>query len=343
MGLLQFTDKGIYCAQADVYLDPWRKVHKALITHAHSDHARWGNDAYLAHEFSASIMRHRLGKDIRLETIRYNEPVQINGVKFTFFPAGHIIGSSQILVEYRGERWVFTGDFKTENDGLSTPFEPVKCHTLIMESTFGLPVYQWQPQQAIFQEINAWWRNNANKGNCSVILGYSLGKAQRILKNVDHSIGPVYVHGAVDAIHQALRADGHLLPATIKADLKDDKKLYRNALVIAPPSAAGSPWLRKFEPYSLAVASGWMALRGARRRNAADRGFILSDHADWQGLNDAVQWSGAERVIVTHGYSAVFARWLREKGLQAEEAKTEYAAETPEIDTNVNEKEITHD
>jgi putative mRNA 3-end processing factor len=330
MSLLQFTDKGIYCSQADVYLDPWKKVNKALITHAHSDHARWGNKYYLAHADSAPIMQHRLGKDICLQTVQYNETISINGVAFTFFPAGHIIGSSQILVEYRGERWVFTGDFKTEDDGLSAPFEPVACHTLIMESTFGLPVYQWQEQKAIFDEINAWWSGNAQKGVCSVILGYSLGKAQRILKNVNHQIGPVFLHGAVESINNAFIEAGHSLPAGSKADGKLPKEAYKNALVIAPPAAAGSPWLRKFEPYSLAVASGWMALRGARRRNAADRGFVLSDHADWNGLNEAVLLSGAENVIVTHGYASTFAKWLQEKGLNAQEAKTEYATETPE-------------
>jgi len=330
--LLRFTEKGIYCEKADVYLDPWRKVERALITHAHSDHARWGSEHYLAHKHSEPILRQRLGQNITLQNVEYGEVVKINGVCFSYYPAGHIIGSSQILVEYKGEKWVFTGDFKTEYDGLSAAFEPVKCDTLIMESTFGLPIYQWKSQADVFQEINTWWKTNASKGICSVICGYSLGKAQRILKNVDANIGPVFLHGAVESVNQAFINAGHNLPFAEKVDGKEKNTFYSKSLIIAPPSAANTLWLKKFEPYSLAMASGWMGLRGARRRGAADKGFVLSDHADWQGLNNAVKWSGAEKVFVTHGYSAAFARWLREKGLDAREAKTEYAIETPEID-----------
>jgi putative mRNA 3-end processing factor len=328
--LLRFTEKGIYCEQADVFLDPWRKVERALITHAHSDHARWGSEKYLSHKHSESILRLRLGKDIQLQTVEYGEKISINHVDFTFYPAGHIIGSSQILVEHKGERWVFTGDFKTEDDGLSAPFEPVKCDTLIMESTFGLPVYQWKKQDDIFNEINNWWRSNAEKGICSVICGYSLGKAQRILKNIDLSIGKVYLHGAVENINNAFIEAGHDLPLAEKIIGTEKKDDFRKAIIISPPSGANGAWMKKFEPYALAFASGWMGLRGARRRGAADRGFILSDHADWNGLNDAVKWSEASKVFVTHGYSSVFARWLNDKGIEAYEAKTEYEVETPE-------------
>lgn len=329
--LLSFKPEGIYCEQADVYLDPWRKVHKALITHAHSDHARYGHQKYLSHRDSEAILRYRLGKDISLQNVDYGETININGVEFSFHPAGHIIGSSQIRVEYKGEVWVFTGDYKLENDGFSVPFEPVKCHTLISESTFGLPVYQWKPQNEIFNEINEWWHTNASNGICCVIIAYSLGKAQRILLNVNRDIGPIFTHGAVQQTNDVLINAGFQLPLTTKSTLEIPKDKYRNALIIATPSAVDTPWMRKFEPYSLGVASGWMGLRGIRRRRSADRGFILSDHADWPSLNEAVTQSEAQQVFVTHGYAHTFARWLREKGLDAQELKTEFDGDLSEL------------
>jgi len=330
--LLQFTEKGIFCAPAKVYLDPWKPVERALITHGHSDHARWGNKAYLAHNDSEAILRHRLGQDIVLQTVGYNEEITINGVNFSFFPAGHVIGSAQIRVEYKGEVWVYSGDYKLEDDGFSAPFEPVKCDTFITESTFALPVYRWKSQNDIFQDINQWWKSNAEHGISSVIFAYSLGKAQRILVNVDREIGPVYTHGAISASNDALTAGGFQLPKAPKVDPSAAKDSFRNALIIAPPSAQGTPWMRRFEPYSTGIASGWMSIRGARRWRAADRGFALSDHADWADLNKAVEATGASRVIVTHGFTSVFARWLTEKGLEAKEAHTEYSAEPTEIE-----------
>jgi putative mRNA 3-end processing factor len=340
MDLLQFTDKGIYCPAADVYLDPWKKVKRALISHAHSDHARWGSDAYLSHSDSEAILKYRLGNSIQLQTTPYNVPILINGVKFSFHPAGHIIGSAQIRVEYKGEVWVFTGDYKLENDGFSAPFESVKCHTLITESTFGLPVYNWQAQHIIFEEINNWWKKNAEQEICSVLVGYSLGKAQRILVHLDSSIGNIFAHGAISQTHDVLRSAGFSLPPSPKPQEAADKQVLRRSLILIPPSAIDSPWMKRFEPYSLAIASGWMGLRGARRRRSADRGFVLSDHADWQGLNTAVKESEAEHVLVTHGYGNAFAKWLCEQGINAREAKTDYSGETLD---HVEEKELVSD
>lgn len=339
MDLLTFTNKGIYCPPADVYLDPWRSVDRALITHAHSDHARFGSKAYLSHNDSEAVLRHRLGKNLALETVGFNEPVMINGVKFSFHPAGHIIGSSQIRVEHKGEVWVFTGDYKLEDDGFSAPFEPVQCHTFITESTFGLPVYRWKPQAEIFKDIELWWKSNADQGICSFISAYSLGKAQRILKNIDPSIGPIYTHGAIHATHEVLIAAGFDLPSTAKVQVAANQADYRRALIIIPPAVAGSDWMRKFEPYETAVASGWMSIRGSRRRISVDRGFPLSDHADWTSLNQAVEATGAERILVTHGYTSAFAAWLKTKGLDAREAKTEYSAETPETENEEKKSE----
>jgi putative mRNA 3-end processing factor len=331
MPLLEFTEKGIYCPAGDFYIDPWRPVKNALITHAHSDHSRWGMDNYLAHHISVPVMKQRLGIGIAVQGIAYYERLSINGVTVSFHPAGHIPGSSQIRVEYKGEVWVASGDYKLEDDGVSEPFEPVRCHTFISESTFGLPVYHWKTQAEIFAEINAWWQQCAETGKTALIYGYALGKAQRILQNVDDTIGAVYVHPAIQSMNDALTEAGLKLRNPLLLNAAVTKADLRGALVIAPPSAGGANWLSKLQPCSTAIASGWMGLRGARRRQAVDRGFALSDHADWDQLNTAVDACGCDQVIVTHGYTAVFAKWLQTKGIRAYEAKTEYAGELSEI------------
>lgn len=328
--LIIFTEKGIYCPVADVYIDPWRPVDRAVITHAHSDHARPGHRYYLAHHHSEWILKLRLG-DINLETMEYGESRKINGVKISLHPAGHIIGSSQVRLEYQDQVTVITGDLKVEDDGLSTPFEPVKADSLVIESTFGLPVYKWEPQEIIFDSINQWWAENRSSGNASILCGYALGKAQRILHNIDSTAGPVYVHGAVENVNKALKNSVPDLKIFPKADKLLKKEEFRNSLIITPSSALNTPWIRKFSPYRTAIASGWMAIRGARRRRAVDRGFVLSDHADWKQLNEIVKETGASNVYVTHGYTYEFSRWLSEKGLNALEVNTFFEGELDEI------------
>lgn len=340
MSLIEFTPQGMYCKQAGMYIDPWQPVDQAIITHAHSDHARRGNKYYLAHTTSAHVLRLRLGEHINLQTIAYNEPIYVNGVKISFHPAGHIVGSSQIRLEYRGEIWVASGDYKTEPDLLSQPFESVRCHTFITESTFGLPVYQWRPQSEIFDEINQWWKENQQADKVCILFGYSLGKAQRILQNLDTSIGKIFVHGAIWHTNEALRQDGISLPEVIRVTREIPNQTYRGGFVLAPPSAMATPWIRKFAPYATASASGWMTLRGAKRRKALDRGFVLSDHADWKGLNSAIEATGAQRVFVTHGYKSAFARYLTEKGLEAYEADTLFEGESLDPLPNPDENEL---
>ncbi len=330
MALLEFTNRGIYCPPAGYYIDPWGRVDNALITHAHGDHSRWGMKHYLAHAHSEGVMRLRLGADISLETVQYGETIYKNGVQVSFHPAGHIYGSSQIRLEHRGEIWVVSGDYKTEDDKLSPAFEPLRCHAFITESTFGLPIYQWRPQTELFAEINQWWRSNAAAGKVSVIFGYSLGKAQRILTHLDTEIGRIFVHGAVYNTNRALESSGAVLPPYTRVSQELDKIAYRGGIVVAPPSAVGTPWLRKFQPYTTAVASGWMSLRGAKRRKAVDRGFVLSDHADWNGLIGAVAATGAQKVFVTHGYKSAFVRYLNEQGTEAYELDTLYEGEALE-------------
>jgi putative mRNA 3-end processing factor len=327
--MLKFDRYGIFCEPAGIYIDPWKPVDRAVITHAHSDHSRWGNKHYLAHYDSIPIMKQRLGMDINAEGIGYNETININGVKLSLHPAGHITGSAQVRLEYNNKIWVVSGDYKLQEDGVSAPFESIKCDHFVTESTFGLPIYNFPDPDAVHSDINSWWTNNAASGKNSVIIGYALGKAQRILKHLDSSIGNIYTHGAV--LNANLRMPSWLeLPKTIPA-FEFDKKTSNGTIVIAPPSAIGTTWLKRFEPYSLGICSGWMQLRGARRRRGADRGFILSDHCDWQQLNTAVLATGAENIYVTHGYKSVYAKWLRDEyKLNAVEVDTLYEGENIE-------------
>ncbi len=325
--VLQFRPQGIYCPAGDFYIDPWKPVERALISHGHADHSRWGMQRYLATEAATPVIKHRLG-DINIETIKYAEQRQIGGAKVSFHPAGHVPGSAQIRIEVAGEVWVASGDYKTVDDGLSEPFEPVPCHAFITESTFGLPVFKWDRQEDVIASLNAWWQANKDAGRFSVIGAYALGKAQRILANVDTSIGPILTHGAIENTNEVLRAQGVALPPTIRVTKDTNVKDHAGALVIATPSGMGGPWMRKFGQASTAFASGWMAMRGVRRRRSADRGFIMSDHADWEGLNTAIKATGAERIFVTHGYTTQFTRWLTEQGYDAAIVETEFEGES---------------
>ncbi len=261
-----------------------------------------------------------------------------NGVKISLHPAGHIVGSAQVRVEYKGEIWVVSGDYKVENDGLSTPFEPVKCHHFISECTFGMPIYRWKPQAEIFDNMNAWWQENKANGKVSVVFAYSLGKAQRVLQGINPDIGSVFVHGAVWNVNKAIEENGMVLNPYTRVEADQTKKNWEGALVIAPGSALGSPWLKKFGDYATASASGWMQVRGQKRRNALDAGFVLSDHADWPGLNEAVLATEAQKVWTTHGYTAVFSRWLNDNGIESEEVVTQFGTETEEESTQAFEE-----
>ncbi|MEM6618863.1 MAG: ligase-associated DNA damage response exonuclease [Pseudomonadota bacterium] len=327
MAVLEFQDAGIYCPAGGFYIDPWRPVDRALITHGHADHARDGMGRYLATESAAPVMRHRLG-EITLDTIRYGEPRQIGDALVSFHPAGHVLGSAQIRVEVRGEVWVVSGDYKVVDDGLSEPFEPVPCHAFITECTFGLPVFKWTPQDVLRDQVNAWWAANRAAGRFSVLGAYALGKAQRLLCDVDAGIGPILTHGAIENTNAVLRAQDIRLPDTIRVTPDLNPKDHPGALVLATPSAMGGAWMRRFAGASTAFASGWMALRGVRRRRAADRGFVVSDHADWDGLNTAIRATGAERVFVTHGYTGAFSRWLSDQGYDAAIVETEFDGES---------------
>ncbi|GAB7522057.1 ligase-associated DNA damage response exonuclease [Paraburkholderia sp. 2C] len=331
--LIVARPEGLYCAAGDFYIDPWQPVDRAVITHAHSDHARFGHRHYLASAAGAGVLRSRL-PGISLQTLEYGESIAINGVDVSLHPAGHVLGAAQVRIESRGDVWVASGDYKLDADPTCAPFEPVRCNTFITESTFGLPIYRWDPPPAVFAGIDAWWRHNAAQQRASVLFCYTFGKAQRILASVDAAIGPIFCHGAVEPLNRVYREAGVGLPDTRSAtDIPaKNKAIFNEALIVAPPSAQGSMWLRRFGDYSDAFASGWMRLRGTRRRRGVDRGFVLSDHADWPALQTAIAATGASRVIVTHGQVEPMVRWLREQGLDAGAFATEYGGDNVEAD-----------
>ena len=326
--MLRTTDRGLYCPAADIYIDPWQPVDRAIITHAHGDHARWGSRHYLASREGGRVLRTRLGPDANIELADYGATRHINGVAITLIPAGHILGSAQVRLEYKGEVWCVSGDYKTEPDPTCSAFEPVRCHTFITESTFGLPIYRWSRQEETFADMRSWWRENALRGRASIVYAYALGKAQRVLAGMlDADVGPIYTHGAVERLTRDYRDSNVNLHATTPVAELPKGTNFAGSMIVAPPSAAGSQWLRRFGDASTAFASGWMLVRGARRRRSLDRGFALSDHVDWAALLSAIDATGAENVWVTHGYREQVVRYLREKGLSAQSMASHWEGE----------------
>jgi len=310
--VLEIRAEGLYCAAGDFFIDPVLPVDRAVLTHVHADHARPGSRQYLTSAAGIGLARARLGEDAAVQAADYGERLTIGDVTVSLHPAGHILGSAQVRMERGGEVWVAAGDYKLARDPSCAAFEALRCHTFVTESTFALPIFRWAASAEVLRSIEEWWRGNQSAGKASVLFAYPVGKAQRILAALDAGIGPILCHGAVERYNAIYRAQG--IPIPLVSGSED----VRRALVVAPPSAMGSPWLRRFGTASTAMASGWMRIRGTRRRRALDRGFVLSDHADWPGLLEAIAASGAERVWVTHGYRTVLARWLSENGKNAE-------------------------
>ncbi len=327
--------EGLYCPAGDFYIDPWRPVHRAVITHAHADHARPGHGHYLAAAPGEGVLRARLG-DISLHSLAYGERIVHHGVALSLHPAGHVLGSAQVRLAHGGQVWVASGDYKVAPDATCTPFEPVRCHVFITESTFGLPIYRWRPDTELFAGINAWWAGNAALGRVSLLMAYSFGKAQRLLSGLDAVVAPLLVHPAVAALNQAYMAAGVHLPPTRPwsawgTAAQAQQAGLAGALLLCPPNAVTPALRRRLGDSADAFASGWMQLRGARRRAGYDTGFALSDHADWPGLHAAIAATGAQRIIVTHGSVAVMVRHLQEQGLQAEAFDTQYGDEQVEL------------
>jgi len=316
--LLTVTAQGLYCAAGDFHIDPSSPVDHALITHAHSDHARTGCRAYLCAREGADVLRVRVGGGASIATLPYGETTRLRDVAISFHPAGHILGSAQIRLEHQGEVWVVSGDYKTQPDPTCTPVEPVRCHTFLTESTFALPIYRWPDPASVFAEINAWWQANQEQRQTSMLYAYSLGKAQRVLAGVDPSLGPIAVHRAVREFLPAYAAAGVSLPSVESAAPEPIRGHGGRALVIAPMGGFGPDWIESIGDTSTRFASGWMLLRKGRGQPAVDRGFVLSDHADWAGLLDVIRATGATRIIATHGTTVPLVRWLGENGWQAE-------------------------
>lgn len=332
-GLMTATPKGLYCAAGGFYIDPTRKVSKAIITHAHSDHCRRGHDHYLCSTPGRGVLAQRVQKNASIETLNYGEAITMGDVQVSLHSAGHILGSAQVRIqasagEHKGETWVASGDYTPGNNSprsqtpggdnpTCTAFEPVRCDVFITESTFALPIYRWRPPEEVFADINRWWQQNRQDGVASVIFAYSLGKAQRLLASVDRSIGSIFAHKAVMPFVDLYKQEGIDLPEVKDPDKVDSAELTTAPLIIAPQSVHGTPWLQRFGPVSAAVASGWAQTRAGKRFGPAERGFVLSDHADWQGILQTIHNTGCQRVGVTHGSIDVLCRYLNETGSQA--------------------------
>ncbi|MGB0767540.1 MAG: ligase-associated DNA damage response exonuclease [Phycisphaeraceae bacterium] len=327
---LALTDKGLYCPAGDFYIDPWRPVERAVITHAHADHARPGSKRYLCSTPGKPVLAHRMQKDARIDTLDYGQAQTLGDATVTLHPAGHLLGSAQICVDVKGHRTVVTGDYKVQADPTCAAFEPIRCDEFITESTFALPIYRWQDGASVVAAINRWWRENAERGLNSVVFVYALGKAQRLLAGLDASIGPILLHGAVNGMTEVYRESGVALPPSEYATVEACKTHKGRAMVLAPPSANGSVWMKKLRPCATAMASGWMAVRGRRRFRAVDRGFVMSDHADWPGLLDTIEATGATRVGCAHGYTDELTRHLTEQGLDGYALETRYQSDDDE-------------
>jgi putative mRNA 3-end processing factor len=336
--LVQTTADGLYCPPGSFFIDPWRPVERAVITHGHRDHLCDDCRSYLTASAGVRVLRTRLGPDARIDTVAYRQAIEHNGVRISLHPAGHVLGSAQVRLEHRGQVWAVSGDYKIQSDPTCTPFEPVRCHVFLTESTFGLPIYRWPATSEVFAEINSWWRANQAQGRGSLLYCYSLGKAQRILSGIDTSIGPIFTHGAVERMTQAYRQAGVNLPATTHVGSTAAGTDWSQSLILASMSARGTVWTRRFGAVSTGMASGWMRIRGTRRRRAIDRGFVLSDHADWPALQQAINDTEAERIGVTHGYVGVLTHWLRERGMNAEPVATPFNGED-EDEGGVQERE----
>jgi putative mRNA 3-end processing factor len=325
--LITATDKGLYCAAGDFYIDPWQPVPRAVLTHAHGDHARWGSEQYFAEASSEGVLRQRLGAQMPLVPKQYGESFQLGDAVVSLHSAGHVLGSAQVRVRAGDETWIVTGDYKRAHDPTCTPFEPVTCDVLISEATFALPCYRWPDAREVVEEIWRWWQANREQGRASVLFCYAFGKAQRVLAELlAHTQETVYLHGAVTPLVEEYRRAGVAMLPTQPVVL-EKKADYKGTLVIAPPSAAGTPWMRRFGDASTGFCSGWMRIRGARRRRGYDRGFVLSDHADWPALIETIQESRARKVLLTHGYSDALVRYLCEQGVDAAALRTAYGEE----------------
>jgi putative mRNA 3-end processing factor len=316
--MLQEMPGGLYCPAGDFYIDPWGAVDRAVITHAHGDHARAGSRSYLCATACAPLLESRLGPGVAIEMLPFGQSLRIGGVSVRFHPAGHILGSAQVRIEGEAGVWVVSGDYKRDADPTCDPFEPVRCDTFVSESTFGLPIFRWDPPAAAMADLFDWWEANRAAGLASVLFCYTLGKAQRILAALTELTDRrVLVHGAMVAMTRLYRRAGVRMLETDVLVERARQASVAGELVLAPLSARGTPWMRRLGDFSDAFASGTMRVRGMRRQRNVDRGIVLSDHADWPALLRTIAEVGASRVLTTHGYPEPLARYLRSQGIDS--------------------------
>ena len=321
---------GLHCPAGGFHIDPWGPVARALITHAHGDHARAGSAAYLCTPGTGALLRRRLGAEATIQTLPYGEPMTLGGIRVSFHPAGHVFGSAQIRLESAasGAVWVVAGDYKRAADPTCAPFEPVRCDTFVTESTFGLPIYRWDPTETVVTDIAAWWEGNAAEKKTSVLFCYTIGKAQRLLAELARVTDrQVFVHGMMLAAIDAYREAGVAMLPVVSATECPRGTSFAGELVLAPLSARGTPWMRRLGDISDAFASGLMRVRGVRRQRAFDRGFVLSDHADWPALLHTIEETGAAEILVTHGHAEPLARYLAARGQQSGVIRTAWEGE----------------
>lgn len=319
--------EGLYCPPGDFHIDPWRPVPRAVITHGHGDHARPGMGEYHVAAPGLPILRWRLGEQ-RYVAHGYGQPFELGRARVSFHPAGHVLGSAQVRIEADGQVWVVSGDYKRQPDPTCAPFEVVPCDVFVTEATFALPVYRWPDTGEVAREIVEWREHCAARGETAVLFCYALGKAQRVLAELlAWTDRPALLHGAVAAGVEVYREAGVPMLATRAVGETAKGADLAGELVLAPPSAAGSAWMRRFRRVQTGFASGWMRIRGNRRRRNYDRGFVISDHADWPDLMRTVRETGARRVIATHGNTDAILRALNEQGIAAEAFQTAFGEE----------------
>ncbi|MFT0861719.1 ligase-associated DNA damage response exonuclease [Ancylobacter sp. G4_0304] len=317
--LLHPTPKGLYCPPGDFFIDPVRPVARALITHGHSDHARAGHGAVLATRETLDIMAIRYGEDFAgtTQAASYGARIEMNGVGITFHPAGHILGSAQIALDWQGLTIVASGDYKPGADPTCAPFAPVRCEVFISEATFGLPVFRHPPAMAETAKLMASLALFPERAH--LVGAYSLGKAQRVialLRAAGHE-RPILLHGAAERLTAYYAAQGIPLgPVRLAREAKPAE--MAGAVVIAPPSALGDVWSRRFPDPVTAFASGWMRIRARARQYGVELPLIISDHADWNELQAAILATGCSELWVTHGQEDALVHWAGLAGLRAQ-------------------------
>lgn len=317
---IEVTSQGIYCSLGEFYIDAREPVACNIITHAHADHAYSGHNHSIASIDSKELLEHRLWQT-PVQTVAYGEKFKLGKTWVSLHPAGHILGSSLVRIETDSSVTVISGDYKRAFDPTCKAFEVIECDFFITETTFGLPIYQWQDSMQTAKEIYDWWQENSRENHTSIIFCYSLGKTQRLLALLaGFTDRTIYLHGAMMALTDIYKAKGIHLASYRPVSEKERKDPLSHELVLAPPSAAGSPWMKRFKEYRTAIASGWMQVRGTRKRKSVDRGFVLSDHADWPGLIQTAEETKATTIYTTHGNGFALAKYLTEvKGVESYE------------------------